>query len=239
MFNGGVVGMRDVFFRTLLMVALVFVELVMMVGNRFSRLRRYRGFDDSSYRHLGMGFLRLRDGDRRVGEFVVMIFVVIVVMLVMTMIVIFVLVVMAIGVDPMTFVVMMDRGLVQAVLMPGMVMIAMLVVTVPVVIVSVGLAVLRMAVTGEGGGVRGLSVGMLDNPALDAIVMAAPARRAVARTAPAGTVLVLFLGFAMGAFVGLDQGLTVGDRDLVIVGMDFAEGQEAVAVTAIFDKGGL
>ena len=53
------------------------------------------------------------------------------------------------------------------------------------------------------------------------------------------TVLVLFLGLAMGALVGLDQGLTVGDRDLVIVGMDFAEGEEAVAVAAIFDEGRL
>ena len=43
----------------------------------------------------------------------------------------------------------------------------------------------------------------------------------------------------MGAFVGLDQRLTVGDRDLIIVGMDFAEGQEAVAVAAIFDEGRL
>jgi len=53
------------------------------------------------------------------------------------------------------------------------------------------------------------------------------------------TVLVFFLGLAVGALVGLDQRLTVGDRDLVVIRMDFAEGQEAVAVTAIFDKGGL
>ena len=77
--------------------------------------------------------------------------------------------------------------------------------------------------------------------------MAAPARVAMTRataaaaaaTAMTGAVLALFLSFAMGAFVGLDQGLTVGDRDLVIVGVDFAEGQEAVAVAAIFDEGGL
>ncbi len=43
----------------------------------------------------------------------------------------------------------------------------------------------------------------------------------------------------MGALVGLDQGLTIGDGDLVIVGMNFAEGEEAVAVAAIFDEGGL
>jgi hypothetical protein len=39
-------------------------------------------------------------------------------------------------------------------------------------------------------------------------------------------------------FLG-DQRLPVGDRDLIIVGMDFREGQEAVAVAAIVDEGGL
>ena len=69
--------------------------------------------------------------------------------------------------------------------------------------------------------------------------MAATAGVAVTRTAAVtvgGAVLALFLGLAVGAFIGLDQGLTVGDRDLVIVGMYFAEGEEAVAVAAIFDK---
>jgi len=68
--------------------------------------------------------------------------------------------------------------------------------------------------------------------------MAATAGVAVARAAAAvvGAVLALFLGLAMRAFVGLDQRLTVGDRDLVIVRMDFAEGEEAVAVAAIFDE---
>ena len=56
---------------------------------------------------------------------------------------------------------------------------------------------------------------------------------------PAGAVLVLFLGLAMGTFVGFDQRLTVGDRNLIVVRMNFAEGQEAVAVAAIFDEGGL
>ena len=69
--------------------------------------------------------------------------------------------------------------------------------------------------------------------------MTAAARVAVARPPAAGTVFALFLGLAMGAFVGLDQGLTVGDRNLIIVGMDFAEGQEAVTIATIFDEGGL
>ena len=37
----------------------------------------------------------------------------------------------------------------------------------------------------------------------------------------------------------LDQALPVGDGDLIVVGMDFAEGEEAVAVAAVFDERGL
>jgi len=43
----------------------------------------------------------------------------------------------------------------------------------------------------------------------------------------------------MSAFVGFDQRLTVGDRDLIIVRMNFAEGKKAMAVAAVFDKGRL
>jgi hypothetical protein len=78
-----------------------------------------------------------------------------------------------------------------------------------------------------------------DHAALDAVAIAAAARIAVARAAAVGTVFGLFFSFAMGAFVRLDQRLAIGDRDLIIVRMDFAEGQKAVAVAAIFDEGGL
>jgi hypothetical protein len=67
-----------------------------------------------------------------------------------------------------------------------------------------------------------------------------------------GRLLVLFLGGGAGAALGLvplvlglglrllaQQRFAVGDRDLVVVGMDFVEGQEAVAVAAILDKGRL
>jgi hypothetical protein len=88
---------------------------------------------------------------------------------------------------------------------------------------------------------RGIDAGILDDVALDTFAMAAAAGIAMARAATAliGAVLALFLGLAMGAFIGLDQRLTVGDRDLVIVRMDFAEGQKTVAVAAIFDEGRL
>ena len=79
----------------------------------------------------------------------------------------------------------------------------------------------------------------LDHGALHAVAMAAAARVAVARAAAVGAVFAFFLGLAMGALIGFDQRLPVGDRDLIIVGMDFAEGEEAVPVAAIFNEGGL
>ncbi|WP_283842893.1 hypothetical protein [Bradyrhizobium semiaridum] len=78
-----------------------------------------------------------------------------------------------------------------------------------------------------------------DHLALHAIAMAAATGIAVARAAAVTTVFLLLLGLAVGTLFGLDQRLTVGDRDLVIVGMDFAEGEEAVPVAAILDEGGL
>jgi hypothetical protein len=97
---------------------------------------------------------------------------------------------------------------------------------------------MRLAFIGLGG-LRGILAGVLDDATLDAVAMAAAARIAVARAAAVaarGSVLALFLGLAVGALVGLDQRLTVGDRDLIVVRVDFAERQEAVAVAAIFDE---
>jgi hypothetical protein len=94
----------------------------------------------------------------------------------------------------------------------------------------------RLALDRLGGGI-GAGVETFDDVAADALAMAAAAGVAMARAAAAvGAVLALFLGLAMGLFLGLDQRLPVGDRDLVVVGMDFAEGEEAVAVAAIFHK---
>ena len=49
------------------------------------------------------------------------------------------------------------------------------------------------------------------------------------------------VGFLIGPRFGFGflfkQRLPVGDRDLVVVGMDFVEGQEAVAVAAVVDEG--
>jgi hypothetical protein len=79
----------------------------------------------------------------------------------------------------------------------------------------------------------------VNNGALHAIALAAAARIAVTGATPVGAVFAFLLGFAMGTLIGFDQRLTIRDRDLIIVGMDFAEGEEAVPVAAIFDEGGL
>jgi hypothetical protein len=90
------------------------------------------------------------------------------------------------------------------------------------------------------GCLRRIGAGVLDDLALDALATTAAARIAVTRTAvAAGAILAFFLGLAVGAFVRLDQGLTIGDRNLIIVRMNFAEGEKAVTVAAIFDEGSL
>ena len=60
----------------------------------------------------------------------------------------------------------------------------------------------------------------------------------------AGSGIILDLGAQRGLFLRmgalfLQQRLAILARDLIIVGMDFAEGEEAVAVAAIIDEGGL
>jgi len=91
------------------------------------------------------------------------------------------------------------------------------------------------------GDLHQVGAGVLDDLALHPLATAAAALVAVARTAATvvGTIFGFFLGLAMGAFVGLDQRLAVGNRNLIVVGMDFAEGEEAMAITAILDEGRL
>ena len=69
----------------------------------------------------------------------------------------------------------------------------------------------------------------------------APASGAAAAmaAAPARAVVGFIIGVALGArFLG-EQCLPVGDRDLIVVRVDFGEGQEAVAVAAVIDEGRL
>ncbi len=60
-----------------------------------------------------------------------------------------------------------------------------------------------------------------------------------------GVIVVVVLGIVAVAVVVMllrllgqfgHQLLAVGDRDLVVVGVDFVEGQEAVTITAVFDE---
>ncbi|WP_277996468.1 hypothetical protein [Bradyrhizobium sp. STM 3843] len=82
-------------------------------------------------------------------------------------------------------------------------------------------------------------LGPLDDFALDALAAAATSRTAMAIATPVRAALVFFLGFAMRALFGLDQRLPIRNRDLIIVGMDFAEREKAVAIAAIFHESGL
>ena len=59
---------------------------------------------------------------------------------------------------------------------------------------------------------------------------------AAAVTAAAAMMFVVAVAFAGGAGIVLDQRLTVGDRDLIVVRVDFGERQEAVAVAAVLDE---
>ncbi len=66
-------------------------------------------------------------------------------------------------------------------------------------------------------------------------------RRRTGRFARAGLGRAVFLLLLEPSLLGLllDQSLPVGDRYLVVVGMDLAEGEKAVPVAAVFDEGGL
>src|SRR5579885_1942168 len=57
--------------------------------------------------------------------------------------------------------------------------------------------------------------------------------------APPRAAVDLVLGGALGAFFLRDQGFAVGDRNLIVVRVDFAERQEAVAVAAVIDESSL
>jgi hypothetical protein len=172
----------------------------------------------------------------------------------MIMVVMIVLAVVAVVMIVMMVVVPMIEMIMAFVVMIVVIMIAMFVVLMLVAVVlavmlRLGvqvLALVRRTLDVQGvaldrlGRWIGAGLEALDDVAADAFALTAAAGVAVARAAAAvGAVLALFLGLAMGLFLGLDQCLPVGDRDLVVVGMDFAEGEEAVAVAAIFNESGL
>ncbi|WP_283806352.1 hypothetical protein [Bradyrhizobium sp. cf659] len=209
------------------------------------------GFGQSFCVRFGGRFLRFGSGlgrdhrfgangrDRR-GRLVAMIMVVMIVPAVMTMVVMIVSVIVMMVVVPVFMVIMIV--VIMFVVIMGIVLAVMLRVGVQMLALmrsAFGVGGARLAIDRLGRGV-GAGVETFDDVAADAFAMTAAAGIAVTRaTAAVRAVLALFLGLAMGLFLGLDQRLPVGNRDLVVVGMDFAEGEEAVAIAAIFDEGGL
>ncbi|WP_283806094.1 hypothetical protein [Bradyrhizobium sp. ORS 375] len=108
------------------------------------------------------------------------------------------------------------------------------------IVLGVSVMLVRLVVGLMTFGVNRLTaLGGLHDLALNALAAAAAPRAAVTVATAVGAVLALFLGLAVGPLLGLDQRLPVGDRDLIVVGMDFAEGEEAVAVAAVLDEGRL
>lgn len=205
------------------------------------------GFRGDGLLRLGKGFgrdsgLGADRRDRR-GRLVGMIMLVMIVFVIMSMVVTIERVIVM-----MVVVAMIIMSMIMVIMMLVVVMVVTFVLTVMLGIGVQVLALMRntLGVLGQGLALDGLGrwiragVETFDDVAADAIAMTAAAGVAVARAAAAvGAILTLFLGFAMGLFFGLDQCLPVGDRDLVVVGMDFAEGKEAVAVAAIFNEGSL
>jgi hypothetical protein len=149
-----------------------------------------------------------------------------VIMIVMRMIVVMTIVV--------TFVARVSRVMLVAVDV-NVAFVAMLVFMVAViaVIVIMRLMIVRLF------GLRRIGIRAFNHGALDAVAMAAAARITMTRAAPVRAVFTFLFGFAVGALIGFDQRLPIRDRDLVVVWMDFAEGQEAMAVAAILDEGRL
>ncbi|MDH2348012.1 hypothetical protein [Bradyrhizobium sp. SSUT77] len=229
--------------------------------------RRCHGFGESLGVCFGGNLLRPGNGlggDRGLGadccdrrwRLVGMIMVVMIVLAVMTMVVVIVGVMivtmgMMMVVVPMSFMTMsfmtMSFMIMSFVIMSFVIMsfvVVMIVAFVLAVMLRAGVQVLALVRSALGQGFAldrlGRGIGAFDDVAADAFAMTTAAGVAVARTAPAvGAILALFLGLAMGLLLGFDQCLPVGNRDLVVIGMDFAEGEEAVAVAAIFDEGGL
>src|SRR5690606_17587924 len=93
--------------------------------------------------------------------------------------------------------------------------------------------------------VPGIGCGYLVPIRLTSALRTSPASR---RTATPFAVRVLLVHlffvavFVLGPYffgLGPQERLPVGDRDLIVVGMYFTEGEETVAIASVFDEGGL
>jgi hypothetical protein len=112
----------------------------------------------------------------------------------------------------------------------GMIMMffIVMIVRVIVVVIMVGTMIVILGSVGMGAIFTGIAfAGTSPRPIATAIAVAA------ATATPA-----LFFLFRILDILA-HQGFAVGDRDAIVIGMDFAEGQEAMAVAAILNKSGL
>jgi len=234
-----VVVMRGIALMAVLVVAVVVLAVVVLVVGVVAI--GVCGLDRRVRRTRGLNFRRQHSGRDRLMGLVGVIFMIVVLMIMMigTLVRVLVMVMMRV----MCAVMFGMRDGVTAFGVDAVMVVAlgrMVVERVAVVFgMFLGMFVIVLLAFDRLGGMGRIGLGMSDDLALDPFAAAAAARTAVALPPPAGAVLALLFGLAMGAFVGFDQRLTVGDRDLVIVGVNFAEGEEAVAVAAIFDEGRL
>jgi len=222
-----IIGIRGVFLGRFDLDALVTGQLLVRLNGRWRFRGRDGRLDCRGHRCFGVR-LRREGVCYAFGTAII-----VVVTFSMRLVIMMMFIVMVLTVMMLMFVIVMM--LVLMIVMVVIVRVELVLMIIVVMMLRIGaiFAVMRMLMML----VMRRGLGVLDDLALDAFAMGAPARAAVPRTAAAGAVLALFLGLAVGAFLGLDQGLAVGDRDLVVVRMDFAEGQEAMAIAAIFDEG--
>ena len=71
------------------------------------------------------------------------------------------------------------------------------------------------------------------------LVVAPHGEGSVTPAMPPRAPIILVVGSPLGAAVFVNQRLPVGDRDLVVIRMNFAKSEETMAVAAIIDERGL
>ena len=94
----------------------------------------------------------------------------------------------------------------------------------------------------DGGGARALRLS--STLALSSLIFVTAAAAPAAPAAAPGGRFLVFEGLCgrgatlLGRLL-LEQGLPVGDRDLIVVWMNFSKGQEAVPIATVIDEGRL
>jgi hypothetical protein len=142
--------------------------------------------------------------------------------------------VMIVLIVAMVVIVVVMALIVMIVVMPMVVIVSMvMIMRVVVIMVMPMILLLGTGSAFAGSGVLRTRLGWV---AVGAAAIATPIVTPAA-SVTAATRLTAFLFVIVGVFLGgAQQRFPVGDRDAVIIRMDFAEGQEAVAIAAVFDE---